>query len=257
MIGSFFGATTFNDTKPVYASSDNGESWSFRSNVTGIYWANLFAQGSAVYMLGTAGDDIHRLSPPQTKPMKGGPVVITKSTDSGHSWTVPSVLLHGSFQTGPTPTISVNGTLFRTMEDSATTPYPGAFVMWAPATSDLTSAASWSRSNAIGAPPSPKGHVDWQEGSAVHAPSGEVWNVLRVNGQSAAFNNVAGATVLDTAAKTLRFKQWIHGPFSTSKFVIRRDEAASDPHYYAVATNVTESAIKLGQIGARNNLVLA
>ena len=143
------------------------------------------------------------------------------------------------------------------MEDSAATPYPGAFVMWAPATSDLTSAASWSRSNAIGAPPSPKGHVDWQEGSAVHAPSGEVWNVLRVNGQSADFNNVAGATVLDTATKTLRFKQWIHGPFSTSKFVIRRDEAASVPLYFAVATNVTESAIKLGQIGARNNLVLA
>ena len=91
----------------------------------------------------------------------------------------------------------------------------------------------------------------------MHAPSGEVWNVLRVNGQSAAFNNVAGATVLDTAAKTLRFVQWIHGPFSTSKFVIRRDEAASTARYYAVATNVTESAIKLGQIGARNNLVLA
>ena len=106
-IGSFFGATTYNDTKPVYASSDNGETWSFRSNVTGIYWANLFAQGSAVYMLGTAGDDIHRLSPPQTKPMKGGPVVITKSTDSGHSWTAPSVLLHGSFQSAhPSPLVA-------------------------------------------------------------------------------------------------------------------------------------------------------
>lgn len=105
----FFGATTYDDTVQVYTSTNGGLSWEFLSNVTGIYWANIFFHGEAVYMMGVAGDDIHKVSPPNKLPMKGGPVVITTSSDGGHTWTSPQVLLHGSFQTASTPIVQNNG----------------------------------------------------------------------------------------------------------------------------------------------------
>lgn len=60
----FFGATTFNDTVQVLRSTDGGAHWSFLSNVSGMYWANLFVIDDTLYMLGVAGDDIHKTSPP-------------------------------------------------------------------------------------------------------------------------------------------------------------------------------------------------
>ena len=48
-----------------------------------------------------------------------------------------------------------------------------------------------------------------------------------MNGQTAAWHNLAAVAVLDVGTKTLRFKQFIKGPFSASKFVIRRDYNSS------------------------------
>ena len=261
----FFGASIrtrgINNTVQVFHSADNGETWSYRSNVTSIYWANLFSVNGDIYLLGTHGDDFHIVSPPNTKPMKGGPVTISKSTDQGQSFGPPAVILQGSYQTGPCPVISVNGTLYRTMEDSSVG--VGALLMWADESADLLSPASWSHSASLVAPSAPGGkHVDWQEGSAVESPSGEVWNVLRVNGQSVGWHNKAAIAVLDQQLHKLRFKQWVDGPFGTSKFVVRRDpesdrSTGASPRYFAVSTNVTAQAVALGAIGARNNLVLS
>eukprot|EP01052_Picozoa_sp_SAG31_P081920 SAG31_NODE_41890_length_274_cov_0.582857_1_plen_60_part_01 len=60
----------------------------------------------------------------------------------------------------------------------------------------------------------------------MEGPDGKVWNMLRVNGQSKDFVNKAAATVLDLKTKTLSFKSWVDGPFSTSKFVIRKEDEA-------------------------------
>ena len=64
----FFGATIdtylLNDTVQVLQSTDGGTHWSFLSNVSGMYWANLFVVDDTLYMLGVAGDDIHKISPP-------------------------------------------------------------------------------------------------------------------------------------------------------------------------------------------------
>ena len=54
--------------------------------------------------------------------------------------------------------------------------------------------------------------------------------------------------MLDVGTKTLRFKQFIKGPFSASKFVIRRDynssrNGFSGDLFYAVSTNVTAEAV--------------
>ena len=261
----FFGASIrergINNTVQVFHSADNGVTWNYRSNVTNIYWANLFSVKGDIYLLGTHGDDFHIVSPPNTKPMKGGPVTISKSTDHGQSFGPPAVILQGSYQTGPCPVISVNGTLYRTMEDSSVG--VGALLMWADESADLLSPESWSHSASLPAPPAPGGkRVDWQEGSAVESPSGEVWNMLRVNGQSVDWHNKAAIAVLDQQQKQVRFKQWVDGPFGTSKFVVRRDpesdsSTSASPRYFAVSTNVTAEAAALGTIGARNNLVLS
>jgi hypothetical protein len=153
----FFGSSIrlrgLNNTVQVLHSADEGASWQYRGNVSGIYWANLFSHGGATYLMGTHGDDFHVVSPPNTAAMKGGPVTISKSTDSGTTWTVPSVILQGSFQTAPTPVVNVNGTLFRSMEDSSVGGV-GALVMWASAAVgggavDLLQPSSWSRSSSI------------------------------------------------------------------------------------------------------------
>ena len=115
----FFGATTLNDTVQVLQSTDGGTHWRQLSNVTGMYWANLFLVDSNVYMFGVAGDDIHKISPPNKVPLKGGPVVIAKSTDDGTTWSKPSILFPGSFQTAPTPVVESNGVIYRTMEESS------------------------------------------------------------------------------------------------------------------------------------------
>ena len=208
--GSSYRLRGLNNTVQVLHSPD-GVEWSLRSNVTKIYWANLFAipagsgagdswgvaTGEVVYLMGTHGDDFKITSPPNTVPMKGGPVVISKSTDSGRSWTEPVVLLHGSFQTAPTPVINVNNTLFRSMEDSSV-PGVGAFVMWAKADSNLLDPAAWSRSSST----VPQTHCTQhgtclQEGSVIEAPSGEVWNLLRVNTQTISWHNKLAIAVLD------------------------------------------------------------
>lgn len=71
-------------------------------------------------------------------------------------------------------------------------------------------------------------------------------------------------TVLDVPTKTLKFQQFLDGPFSGSKFVIRRDYSSSGSGsgsasdlYYAVSTNVTAKAVASGTISARNNLVFS
>jgi hypothetical protein len=87
--------------------------------------------------------------------------VIARSDDDGVTWTPATMILPGSFQTAPTPVVVVNGTLYRTMEDSSVG--VGALLMWARADADLLSPASWSRSTALAAPKGPNGEaVDWQ-----------------------------------------------------------------------------------------------
>ena len=57
----------------------------------------------------------------------------------------------------------------------------------------------------------------------------------------------------------------VHGPFGSSKFLIRRDptpapapaSSSSSPSYYALSTNITLATAALGRYNARNNLVLS
>lgn len=86
--GSSYRLRGLNNTAQVLHSVD-GLDWSLRSNVSKMYWANLFSvpgkspahAPADVYLMGTHGDDFKIVSAPNTVPMKGGPVVIAKSSD--------------------------------------------------------------------------------------------------------------------------------------------------------------------------------
>lgn len=57
----YFGASTFNDTKTVHRSLDEGKTWQHLSQIPIMYWANLFVVDETLYAMGTFGDDIHKV----------------------------------------------------------------------------------------------------------------------------------------------------------------------------------------------------
>ena len=75
------------------------------------------------------------------------------------------------------------------------------------------------------------GDGSWQEGSAVESPQGDIVNFLRINGQNSKVCNIAAYTKLDVGTGVLSFIQWIEGPFSSSKFSVRRDYSEDQPVY--------------------------
>ena len=64
-------------------------------------------------------------------------------------------------------------------------------------------------------------------------------------------------TVLDVGSSKLEFRGHLDGPFSESKFVVRRDPDSPTPRYYAASNDVTGSNAAQGLVFARNNLVLS
>jgi hypothetical protein len=256
----FFGKSTMDYTEQIFGSDDRGASWRLRSNVTGIYWASLFSHAGASYLIGSSSDD-HTVSA----------AVITTSTDAGESWLVPVVLFPGNrswplqqYHCAPTPVLfASNGRVYRAFETEEKSAYGHytALVLSASADADLLQPSAWRQSSILPfqrefVPPSwGSSHFSWQEGNAVEAPNGDIWNILRIDGQTNATHNKAAVTVLDTQSGALTFKQMIDFPATSSKFSIRRDAASK--LYYTLSTNVTAANLAIGCVGARNNLVFA
>ena len=102
------------------------------------------------------------------------------STDASVPNVISSSLPPGSHQRmlspfttcSPTATATLDGVIYRTMEDSSVG--VGALVMWATTSDNLLDPHSWQHSEPLAAPPTPKDsrRHDWQEGNAVVAPSG-------------------------------------------------------------------------------------
>ena len=255
----YFGATSFNRTVRLLHSVDGGSNWLPLGTAAGQYWANLFARpgDAALYLLGNSGDDRSKVRD----------VVLSRSTDGGATWSAGHTLFKGWYATAPTPTVlAADGRLYRAME-GPDSKYK-ALLLWADADADdLTLASAWHASNAVSCERSfyPRAWRNlstplvWQEGNAVEAPDGTIALLLRVNGQTAAVRNVAGLLRFDRATSELAFDRFVSGPFSESKFAVKRDPAAAGGAavYYAVSNNVTDQNAKAGLVWARNNQVLS
>jgi len=105
--------------------------------------------------------------------------------------------------------------------------------------SDLLNAASWQMSDKT------RFSRDWVpadwgelscpgvlEGNVVAAPSGELWNVLRLH--SAPVPNKAIILRVEDGGRTQRFLQWTEMPGGLSRFTIRRDPQT---HRYITLSN--------------------
>lgn len=228
----------------IYRSTDQGQTWTFRSEVT-AFWSNLFVHEGAVYLLGTSGEY--------------GNLVIRKSTDLGQTWTSPSgsttgLLRAGSYHTAPMPAIVHNGRIWRAFEDiGAGNGWPRhfrAFLMSAPVGADLLNATSWTFTASMtssNAWLSGK-FSGWLEGNVVLAPDGRLVDILRADVTAGTperaamidFGTTGAAGTFDPAGTpgtdATDLSGFINFPGGAKKFSIRQDP--DDGSYWALANPV-------------------
>eukprot|EP00038_Savillea_parva_P021087 m.33293 g.33293 ORF g.33293 m.33293 type:complete len:508 (+) comp5005_c0_seq1:99-1622(+) len=268
----FFGASTLNATVQVLGTDSSPSpaccpaEFQLLSTVQPMYWANLFAPPGAApgeaYIMGTSGG--------KSSTERCQDVVIAKTTDGGATWTESSVLFkcHDgtaiTYHTAPTPVlVASSGRLYRAFEMNGV---KGAVVVsttapYTPST-NLLDPSVWVRSDTLMfnhtafVPPAwGNGTFVWEEGNAVEGPNGEIYDILRIDGQTTTAYNKAAITQLNLSTGALTFVKMIDFPSCPSKFVIRRDPTTK--LYYTLSTDVTPQAVEINTVFARNHLIMA
>ena len=216
---SWFGPGTKNNRTAVFRSADRGETWKHHGDIDGQWWSTLFVHNGSLYIMGVNG--------------RYGRAVIRRSADGGKTWTTPkdrkTGLLHADarYACAPVPVVVHNGRIWRAMEDARGGGGWGksfrAFVMSAPADSDLLDADNWTSTNRLATRPAWPGR-GWLEGNVVVTPEGKLVDILRValrGGDKAAIVRVSDD------GKTVSFDpehDFIDFPGGSNKFTIRYDE---------------------------------
>ena len=235
-------------TGRIYRSADQGKTWQHLTDLKGFFWTSLFVHRGLVYAL---GPDRHH-----------GRLLIRRSTDSGQTWTEPTVIDEGQWHTAPTPVIEHQGRLWRAIEDAHSGTKWGeryrARMLSAPAAADLLVAANWTLSNPIARDATWLGgdFAAWLEGNAVADPDGNLVNILRVD--TSRLPEKAAIVRLSKDGATATFdpaKDFIDFPGGAKKFTIRKDPAGDG--YWSLASIIPERHAGAGHPGGiRNTLAL-
>ncbi|MCC6681947.1 MAG: exo-alpha-sialidase [Phycisphaeraceae bacterium] len=163
----------------VYRSTDQGETWSKISTISGLIWANLFVYQDDLYILG----------------VNNGSLVIRKSTDGGVNWTNPTTATNGllgvgtaaaQYHTAPMQVVEYDGRLWRGIETRPTSNANAisAGVMSIPLGADLLNASNWTFTNRILSQSNwlaGDAFSSWREGGVVIDPDGNLVNMIRVD----------------------------------------------------------------------------
>lgn len=219
----------------VFESKDKGKNWEQIAEMDG-FWCGLFMHRGELFMMGA---DQERNC------------IIRKSTDGGHSWTEPKSSTTGlirlsdfekGYHTSAVSVIEAKGRIWRPFEV-----YPKkwkwgdfeAFVLSAPADSDLLNAENWRTSTRMSVDAAwGNDYHCWLEGGAVLSPEGEVLNILRVDRrdvETAAIMHVADDGVSVSFDPE---KDFIEFPGGCKRFVIRYDEKSK--RYWSLTNWVPE-----------------
>jgi len=244
--------STLNRTR-VFASSDRGLRWEMIAEIEGQWWSTLFLHRGSLYLLGTSRENGH--------------AVIRRSTDTGKTWTTPAdassglLLADGRYHCAPVSVVEHQGRVWRAMEDAMGPAGWGthfnAFMMSAPADSDLLRASSWTFSNRLGRDPGWLGgrFGGWLEGNAVVTPDGGIVDILRVD--SPADDEKAAILRVSADGQTVTFdpqRDFVDFPGGAKKFTIRRDP--SDGSYWALSNHVPAERRRGQPSRTRNTLAL-
>lgn len=207
----------------MFRSTDHGASWSRYGNYDSAVhlienYTNLFVLGPDVYLFGVASG-------------RNG-LRVSKSSDNGLTWTIPSdaasgLILTGTYHTAQVPCIVSGGRVWRACEtysDENTPKQP--FMLSAPVEADLLDASSWTVTNTVAQTSYYIGQdriSSMLEGNAVEAPDGSVVNLVRSN--CAASSNYA--TILHVnGVESLSYdpsSDWVAMPGGGKKFTVRYD----------------------------------
>lgn len=279
-------------TVSVFASPD-GVDWVPAANISAIYWAQLFAVGSQVYLIGPSGDITGQ-----------GDLKISACLSDpcdGKSWSEAAVLVTGTtakhFHSAPTPIATDGKTLYRAMEVAGTdipTGDLGIVMLTAPVSClNLTTPSCWTVSepllwNSSWMPPStvqahwhPLDGVAeasrrsattpgsalvelssesraWEEANAVVMANGSVFAMVRLDSPLAGCTEEATcnrAALLAYQGGELAFDSIVSMPTGCNKFAIR--QSPGDGFFYSLTNPVDEYGIAEGTCGQRNHLLLA
>ncbi len=218
----------------VYRSTDQGQSWSQISTVNNLIWANLYASGNDLYLMG-----------------RGSGFVVLKSTDGGVTWSNPTSSTTGliapnysgySWHTAPVTVVEHDGRLWRGVESRQTgVSGSSAGVMSIPIGADLLDASNWTFSNRIhnqtGWLPDDD-FRDWIEGNVVVDRDGNLTNIMRVGVPRGSDEVAAIMRVSDPSTITFDPRNDIidfNG--GAKKFTIRYD--ATTDRYWSLANIIT------------------
>ena len=219
-----FGPNSNEFTNPItkiFISHNKGKSWSFHSEIEGLFWATLFTHKKNVYLIGTNKHD--------------GPVVILRSEDNGKTWTKPIdentglLLKDNSYHCGPVPVVFHNGRIFRAMEDTKGSGkelgHLRPFMLSTDIDADLLKADNWIHSNSLDVDNNwlDGSFKGWLEGNAVVTSQGTIVDILRVDrdkGNKAAIVNISDDGEKASFDPNTGF---IDFPGGAKKFTIRFD----------------------------------
>jgi hypothetical protein len=237
----------------VFGSTDCGQTWEKRVELTG-FWQNLFVHQGALYLMGLSKEY--------------GAVIIRRSTDGGSTWTEPTDHSNGiilddlAYHTAPMPMLIHDQKIWRTIEVAANpvdwAPSFHAGVMFAPLTADLLSADSWTLSTCL---PGEENWLNgnfggWLEGNVVLSPQGHLVNILRVDTPNPP--EKAAIVTLSPAGDPTSFNpttDFIDFPGVAKKFTIRYDPHSG--YYWALVNPILSETNSLKPIEIRNTLALS
>ena len=199
----------------IFRSNDRGRSWSKVAVLHNQFWSNLFVLHHKLYIMGPS--------------CQYGRVVIRESLDDGTTWTPPSFLTSGSgYHTAPVPIIQKGGRVWRAMEFHPPGPWGHfkAFVLSAPANSNLLDPKSWSMTEQLSYPKNESEGVTWLEGNAVMGPDGSILDILRIS-------DIQKAAILKMDGLRLDLEALVDFPGGSTKFMIRYDRKTHE--YWALS----------------------
>lgn len=223
----------------VFESKDKGETWALIAKIPNQRASYLFYLNDALYAIGwTPG----RGFTDATKDSQCA-VTISKSTDGGHTWTIPNDSKTGRLIGGtkelsvfcdPAPVLIHNGRVWKEVEkigDFNFNSKPRWYMTQynpmcasAPIDSDLLDASNWTFSNSI--PWVVQDHAHgWAEGNVLCTPEGKMIIQMRVDD---AVNDGKGAQIqLSDDGKVATWDPetgFVEMPGGCKKFVIKYDD---------------------------------